>query len=192
MGAPSSSVWRSHTAGARFVPARSWLGADGANGEIAATHLVRRYLAAFGPASRADLAQWTGLPLGVLEPGLEQLELRRFVDEAGRTLLDLPRAPLPDATVPVPIRFLPRWDNVLLAHDLRTRVLPEEYRKVVIAKNGDVAETFLVDGFVAGTWTLADGRVHLQPFAPLPRAARRELGDEASRLEAFVQAAGQA
>jgi hypothetical protein len=155
-------------------------------------HLVRRYLAAFGPASRADLAQWTGLPLGVLEPGLEQLELRRFVDEAGRTLLDLPRAPLPDASVPVPVRFLPRWDNVLLAHDLRTRVLPEEYRKVVIAKNGDVAETFLVDGFVAGTWTLADGRVQLRPFAPLPGAARRELEDEASRLEAFVRAAGQA
>ncbi len=61
--APSSSVWRSHTAGATFVPARSWLGADGADGELAAAQLVRRYLAAFGPASRADLAQWTGLPL---------------------------------------------------------------------------------------------------------------------------------
>jgi hypothetical protein len=190
--APSSSVWRSHTGGATFVPARSWLGRNGDGGVAAAAHLVRRYLAAFGPASRADLAQWTGLPLGVLESGLEQLGLRRFVDEDGRRLLDLPRAPLPDASVVAPARFLPRWDNVLLAHDLRTRILPEEYRKVVIAKNGDVAETFLVDGFVAGTWTLASGRVRLRPFAPVPRRARRELEDEARRLEAFVRAAGQA
>ena len=192
VSAPSASAWRSHTAGATFVPARSWLGSDGAGGDVAATHLVRRYLAAFGPASRADLAQWSGLPLGLLEAGLDALQLRRFADEGGRVLLDLPRAPLPAASVQAPVRFLPRWDNVLLAHDLRTRVLPEEYRKAVIAKNGDVAETFLVDGIVAGTWSLAGGRVDVRPFAPLPRGARRELEDEARRLEDFVRAAGQA
>jgi len=184
---PSSSAWRSNTAGGTFVPAEIWLEARGAGGEEAAGHLARRYLAAFGPATRADLAQWTGLPLALLEPGLERVRLRRLRDEEGRELLDLPRAPLPPADTPAPPRFLPRWDNVLLAHDDRRRVLPEEYRKVVIAKNGDVAETFLVDGVVAGTWSLEAGRVRLAPFAPLPARARRELEAEAARLGAFVR-----
>jgi hypothetical protein len=68
----------------------------------------------------------------------------------------------------------------------RTRILPEEYRKVVIAKNGDVAQTFLVDGVVAGRWRQEDGKVVLEPFAPLARTARRELEDEAARLAAFA------
>ncbi|MGH3137231.1 MAG: winged helix DNA-binding domain-containing protein [Gaiellaceae bacterium] len=182
---PSSSVWRSHTAGGTFVPARSWLGADGAGGEAAAVHLVRRYLAAFGPATRADVCQWTGLPLNVLDPAFAQLQLRRLRDELGRELLDLPRAPLPSPDTPAPPRFLPRWDNLLLSHDDRRRVLPEEYRKAVIAKNGDVARTFLIDGFVAGTWSVEQGRVRLEPFAPLPRCERQDLKDETARLEAF-------
>jgi hypothetical protein len=118
---------------------------------------------------------------------LERLEpLRRFRDEQGHELLDVPRAPLPDAKTPAPVRFLPKWDNVLLAFADRTRVLPEQYRKAVIRMNGDVAQTFLVDGFVAGTWRVEQGRVVLEPFAPLSRSVRRELQDEARRLEAFV------
>ncbi len=81
----------------------------------------------------------------------------------------MPRAPLPDAETPAPVRFLPKWDNVLLAFADRTRVLPEAYRKTVIRMNGDVAQTFLVDGFVAGMWRVEDGRVVLEPFAPLSR-----------------------
>jgi hypothetical protein len=124
-----------------------------------------------------------------LSRAIERLEpLRRFRDERGRELLDLPRAPLPDPETPAPVRFLPKWDNVLLAFADRTRVLPEQYRKTVIAMNGDVAQTFLVDGMVAGTWRVEDGRVLTEPFAPLPRSARRELDDEAGRLEAFVAA----
>ena len=183
---PSSSVWRAHTSGGTFVPARSWLGATGASGDAAAAHLVRRYLGAFGPATRADVAQWTGLPLKTLDPGFALLRLRRLRDELGRELLDLPRAPLPPSETPAPPRFLPRWDNLLLSHDDRRRVLPEEYRKTVIAKNGDVAQTFLVDGFVAGMWALKGSRVRLEPFAPLPRATRAELEEEAARLEAFL------
>lgn len=189
---PESSVWRAHTAGGTFVPARTWLGADGASGDAAAGHLVRRYLAAFGPASREDVAKWTGMARSVVDQGLAQLELRRFRDELDRELVDLPRAPLPPGDAPAPPRFLPRWDNLLLAHDVRTRVLPEEYRPAVIAKNGDVAETFLVDGFVAGLWKLEGGRVRLSPFTPLPRVARREVEDEARRQEAFLRASGQA
>lgn len=153
----------------------------------ARTELVRRYLAAFGPASRADLAGWSGMRVSDFAEAFEALEpLRRFRDENGRELLDLQRAPLPAADTPAPARFLPKWDNVLLGFADRTRILPEEYRKVVIAKNGDVAQTFLVDGLVAGRWRYENGKVALEPFAPLPRSARRELEDEGARLAEFV------
>ena len=149
-------------------------------------HLVRRYLAAYGPASRADLAQWSGVPLRELRPALEALALRTFVDETGRELLDLPRAPVLSADAPALVRFLPRWDESLLAYDRRERILPDEYRRAVIAKNGDFEQTFLVDGFVAGTWRLDGARVVVGPFAPLPLHARRELEDEARHLQAFL------
>jgi len=153
----------------------------------ARAEILRRYLAAFGPASRRDMIQWTMMHVPEIQQALDVLEpLRRFRDEHGRELLDVPRAPLPDPETPVPVRFLPKWDNVLLAFADRTRVLPEQYRKTVIRMNGDVAQTFLVDGFVAGAWSVEDGRVVLEPFAPLSRAARREVDDEAERLEAFV------
>jgi hypothetical protein len=155
----------------------------------ARTELVRRYLAAFGPSTRADIADWSGLRVADFAAALEALEpLRRFRDENGRELLDLPRAPLPPSDTPAPVRFLPKWDNTLLAHADRRRVLPEELRKAVIAKNGDVTQTFLVDGVVAGSWA-ADkkGKVTLTPFAPLPRSARRDAEDEAARLEAWLR-----
>ena len=189
---PESSVWRSHTAGGTFVPARKWLGADGASGDAAAGHLVRRYLAAFGPASREDVAKWTGMARSVVDQGLAQLELRRFRDELDRELVDLRRSPLPPASTPAPPRFLPRWDNLLLSHVVRTRVFSDDHRAAIIARNGDVAETFLVDGFVAGLWTLEGGRVRLRPFAPLPRVTRRDVEDEARRLEAFFRASAPA
>jgi hypothetical protein len=84
------------------------------------------------------------------------------------------------------VRFLPKWDNLLLAFADRTRVLPERYRRVVIKSNGDVAQTFLVDGVVAGTWTEQDGRVVVDPFTRVARAARHELAEETERLEAFL------
>ena len=110
--------------------------------------------------------------------------LRVLRDEAGRELLDLPRAPLPAADTPAPVRFLPKFDNVLLD---RRRVLPEEYRKVVVRKNADVQPTFTVDGLVAGIWSFKAGRVATEPFAPLPRGPRRELEDEAGRLAAWLR-----
>jgi hypothetical protein len=187
---PEASVWRGNTAGSRFVPDRVWLGADAAAGEEAAEHLVRRYLAAFGPATRADVARWTGLSLAPLEPGFARLRVRRLRDADGRRLLDLPRAPIPAADVEAPVRFLPMWDSVLLAHDDRSRILPPEHRRTVIRRNGDVRPTFLVDGLVAGTWRLDDGRVRLEPFSPLPLGARRELEREAESLAAFHAPSG--
>jgi hypothetical protein len=152
----------------------------------ARAEIVRRYLTAFGPATLRDIVAWSMMHVPELKAALALLELRRFRDENGRELLDVPRAPLPDADTPAPVRFLPKWDNLLLAYADRTRVLPEQYRKTVIGKNGDVAQTFLVDGLVAGTWTVQKGRTALEPFAPLSRTVWRELEDEAGRLEAFL------
>jgi hypothetical protein len=153
----------------------------------ARVELVRRYLAAFGPASRADIASWSGMRARDFAPALDALEpLRRFEDESGRELLDLPRAPLPDADTPAPVRFLPKWDNVLLGFADRRRMLDDEHRKTVVMRNGDVAQTFLVDGVVAGTWHVEKGRVVLEPFARLSRAVRREAEDEGARLAAFL------
>ena len=153
----------------------------------AAAYLIRRYLAAFGPATRGDVSAWSGVPIRDLAPGFDSLRLRSFRDEQGRELLDLPRAPLASGDVPAPPRLLPRWEELLLAHKDRTRVLPDEYRKQVIAVNGDVRQAILVDGFVAGYWEQDRDRVALHPFAPIPRQAWRELEDEASRLAAWLR-----
>ena len=153
----------------------------------ARAEILRRYLAAFGPATLRDIGAWSMMHVPELKAALARLEpLRRFRDERGRELLDVSRAPLPDAETPAPVRFLPKWDNVLLGFADRTRVLPEPYRKTVIGTNGDVAQTFLVDGLVAGIWRVEKGRIVTEPFAPLSRTAQRELRDEAERLEAFL------
>src|SRR6188768_2580437 len=182
---PPSGTWERRRANLIELADR-WVGPENSPKDEAAVHIVRRYLAAFGPASREDIASWAGLKRVHVDPVLDRLELRRFRDEAGGELLDVPRAPLPDPETPAPVRFLPKWDNVLLAWADRTRILPEEYRKRVIGANGDVAQTFLVDGFVAGTWRVADGRVAVEPFARLERGVRSEVDDEARRLEAFL------
>lgn len=153
----------------------------------ARAEMLRRYLAAFGPATRRDIVAWSMMHVPEITRSLAVLEpLRRFRDEQGRELLDVPGAPLPDPDTPVPVRFLPKWDNLLLAFADRTRVLPEQYRKKVIRTNGDVAQTFLVDGLVAGTWSIEDGRIVTEPFAPLSRSAQREVEEEAERLQAFL------
>ena len=152
----------------------------------ARAEMLARYLAAFGPASRKDMDAWSMMRQPAIKAALARLELRRFRDERGLELLDVERAPLPDPDTPAPVRFLPKWDNVLLAFADRTRVLPEEYRRTVIGSNGDVAQTFLVDGLVAGLWSIEKGRVVLEPLARLSRSVRRELEDEAERLEAFL------
>jgi hypothetical protein len=178
-----TALWRAQPRG-RFVA----IDAPVAHVPVEArAELLRRYLAAFGPSSLRDIGAWSMMHVPELKAALELLEpLRRFRDEQGRELFDVPRAPLPDPGMPAPVRFLPKWDNVLLAWADRTRVLPEEYRKRVIRMNGDVAQTFLVDGFVAGTWRQENGRVALEPFAQLSRTAQRELKDEAALLEAFL------
>ena len=153
----------------------------------ARAEVIRRYLTAFGPSALRDIRQWSIMGAAELKASLALLEpLRRFRDEHGRELYDVPRGALPDPDTPAPVRFLPKWDNVLLAWADRTRVLPEAYRKRVIGMNGDVAQTFLVDGFVAGTWSVEQGRVATVPFAKLSRTVQQEVRDEAEQLEAFL------
>src|SRR3712207_4704511 len=114
--------------------------------------MVVRYLGAFGPATVKDAQTWSGLTrLGEV---IERLRgrLRIFRDESGRELFDVPDAPMPDSDTPAPPRFLPEFDNLILSHADRTRVIAEGYRKAIASKNGMVPATFLVDGFVQGTW----------------------------------------
>jgi hypothetical protein len=181
-----TALWRARPEG-RFVPLDEPEELDPTE---ARAELLRRYLAAFGPSSRRDIVAWSMLHVPEIGRSLDRLELRRFRDEQGRELLDVSRAPLPDPDTPAPVRFLPKWDNVLLAWADRTRVLPEPYRRKVIGMNGDVAQTFLVDGLVAGIWRVDRGRVMLEPFAPLKGAFRREVEDEAALLEAFLADCG--
>lgn len=177
---PPSGTWGQTRV--RLTTAERWLGARTPH-DPGAT-LVRSYLRAFGPASRADLLRFSQLRAATVDAALETVPLRRFEDEHGRELLDLPRLSLPLPETPAPVRFLPRFDALLLSHNDRSRVIPPEYQRVVI-RGGDVLSTFLVDGLVAGEWRYRDDNVELTPFAPLPRRVRRELEDEARRLAAF-------
>ncbi len=180
---PPSGTWERRRADL-FALAEDWVGPPPAGGERAGVeHLLRRYLAGFGPASVADIQSYTGLPRATFAPVLETMTLRRFRSEAGDELLDLPRAPLPDPETPAPVRFLPTWDATLLVHARRTGLLAEEHRaRIFSTRNPHSSPTFLVDGAVAGTWRHEGGRIALQPFAPLDRATRRALDGEAQRL----------
>jgi hypothetical protein len=182
---PPSGTWEQRRADL-YGCAEDWVGAEDVAVGDARELLVRRYLAAFGPAPKTDIADWGGIPVGELGATLERLTLRRFRDEAGKELLDLPRAPLPDADAPAPPRFLPVWDATLLVHARRTQILPEEYRPLVFnTKTPNSFNTFLVDGQVAGSWRYEGGKVKLDPFDGVARRWRRDLDDEAKRLAAF-------
>ena len=186
---PPSGTWERRRADL-FRLAEEWVGPSDADEEAGLEHLLRRYLGGFGPARLADAADWAGVPVTKLKPAAERLQLRRFRDEQGKELLDLPRAPLPSAETPAPVRFLPVWDATLLVHARRTQILPEAYRPLIFnTKTPHSFNTFLVDGRVAGTWRVqrdgARARLELRPFDRLPRGAHAELADEGGRLLRF-------
>jgi hypothetical protein len=160
----------------------------------AVVHTVRRYLAAFGPSTVDDVSSWTSIRTPPIREAIATLgsEVRVFQDERGRTLYDLAKAPRPDADVDAPVRFLPKWDSTLLAYTPaeRVRILPAAHRKAVILKNGDVAQTVLVDGLVAGTWSLVarpkEAVVEIRPFGRIARADKAALIEEGERLARFL------
>ena len=183
---PPRGLWRGR-GGVRNVLLSAWLGreidplaADGA--DPAGEALVRRYLAAFGPASVADLRAWSGLA-GL--PGAVAAirdELVSFRDERGRELLDLPDAPRPDADTPAPVRFLPAFDNAILGYQDRGRIIDDEHKGLSVAGERVV----LVDGRVAATWTVRDGAVSVAPLGRLSRADRAAVAEEGRELALFL------
>ena len=183
--APPSGTWERRRAD-RFAAAEDWIGAPRTTVTAGTEHLVLRYLAGFGPASRTDVASFTGLPLTALRPVLARLELCRFRGEDGDELLDVPDGPLPDPETPAPPRFLPTWDATLLVHARRTLILPEAYRPLIFhTKMPPSYPTFLVDGQVTGMWRFEEGGIGLTPFRRLLSGERREVDEEAARLAEF-------
>jgi Winged helix DNA-binding domain len=157
------------------VAANAWLGASAVDEEEAVAYLVRRYLAAFGPATARDAARWAGTPVATTRAALERVP----TVDVGDGFLDLARSPRP-GNVSAPPRLLPVWESVLLAHEDRARILPQDAPPFVFENR-----TFAVDGVVAGIWRVAGETLTLSPFAPVPRAHRRELEEEARRAAAF-------
>ncbi|MEX2551694.1 MAG: winged helix DNA-binding domain-containing protein [Actinomycetota bacterium] len=184
---PIDGGW-SYPGNPQFTLAESWL-----EGEIAAEdhlkELLFRYLAAFGPASATDFQTWSGLRLRErIDEFRPQLVVYR--DEARRELFDLPEAIIPPDDTAAPVRLLPEYDNLLLAHRKRTRVIADEHRSRVYLPGLRVRSTFLVDGFVAGAWKLESSKTSadlvIEPFQPLSAAEAKELSQEAERLVQFL------
>ena len=185
---PPRAVWGA-AGQARHTSAQAWLGA-GLDPGPSPGALVTRYLGAFGPATVADVQAWSGLTrLGEvadrLRPGL-----RTFRDEQGRELFDLPDAPRPGPGAPAPVRLVAEFDNLILSHADRTRVISEADRQRLNTPNGVFPGTLLVDGFVAGTWRLTRSRgaavLTIEPFRPVPPRDRDAITAEGKRMLGFA------
>ncbi len=187
---PPAGTWNFGGSPAHAL-AEAWLGRPLADPSEGLRRLVLRYLAAFGPATVKDIQAWSGLTR--LKGVIEELkpQLCTFRDEQGNELLDLPDSPLPAPNASAPPRFLPEFDNLVLSHADRRRFVPDEYRTSVFLSVGRVRATFLVDGFVRGTWkierTREVARLVIEPFEPLPGEIRDELVEEGERLVRFVE-----
>ncbi|WP_344880953.1 winged helix DNA-binding domain-containing protein [Allokutzneria multivorans] len=183
---PPRGLWRTK-GGVRNTPLDSWLGREvdalaPEGTDPVGAELVRRYLAAYGPATTADLRAWSGVA-GL--PGAVKAvrdELISFRDERGRELLDLPDAPRPDEDTPAPVRFLPAFDNALLGYDDRTRIVDDEHRNLSIAGERVV----LVDGRVSATWTVDEDEVIVFPLRDLTRAERTDVVEEGRETASFL------
>jgi hypothetical protein len=193
ISAPPGGHWAYGGTDAPYVAARHWIegGARPAE-EDAIRILINRYLGAFGPASLADIAQFAGQVPARIRPVLTALapSLRRFTDEQGRALFDLPRAPRPSADTSAPVRFLPRYDELLIGFAHRDRVIAQKHRAAVYSKNAIIEAVFLVDGVAAGTWALVRSKdeavVNIRPFGALGRADRAAALAEAEALARFM------
>lgn len=187
---PEEKTW-SFPADSRFALADAWLDADVPADGDAREDLVLRYLASHGPATVADAQTWTGLR--GLKPLFESLRERlvTFRDEGGRELFDLPDAPRPDEDVDAPVRFLPEFDEAIVAHQERGRIVDDAHKSSLFASGLRVLASFLVDGRAAGTWSIARDKkratLTLVPFGKVTKKARAELEEEGERLLRFAE-----
>ncbi len=154
----------------------------------AAVLVIRRYLGAFGPASKRDVARWAGVAQRDFAAAWERVQTTSFRDEEGRELLDLPVQPLPPAKTKLPPRFLGRWDQALLAHADRDRIIPPELLPLKLTHAGD--QTLTVDGRVCASWLLKSSagvaRIELEPHADIRRSAHAAIRREAKRVAAIL------
>ncbi len=180
---PDGGRW-GFTPKAPFTDAERWLGKP-LRKSADRKELVRRYLAAFGPATVKDAEAWSGVP------GLASAfddELVAFADEKGRELFDLTDAPRPGEDTEAPVRLLPEFDNLVLAHADRSRVIADRHRENLTSKNLRVRATVLVDGVVAAFWRLErKATVVVEPLRKLKAAEQREIEQEATGLAAFAE-----
>jgi hypothetical protein len=179
---PPRGIW-GQSAQPAWTSTELWLGRQ-PNAKPSIEKLIPRYLAAFGPASIADMSSWSGLT--GLRTAVERLrpQLRTFRDERGRELFDVPDGPLPDPKTPAPPRFIPEYDNLLIGHHDRTRVIDHAYRHVIFIG------TLLVDGFVQGTWAIKRQRdtstLTIEPLRRLTPTDRKAIAEEGERLLDFA------
>jgi len=193
VSAPPGGHWEYGGTEAPYVAASHWIGGDGRPSEaLALERLVRRCIAAFGPVSLADIAKFAGQVAPRLRPTLEALapKLRAFKDEAGRTLYDLPTAPRPAAGTRAPARFLPRYDEVLIAYQNRERIVSSKFRSALYAKNGIIEAALLIDGMVAATWSIARAKdqavLEIHPLTRIAPSDRADATTEGERLVRFA------
>jgi hypothetical protein len=176
---------------ADFALADAWLRKKVPSAGGSPKELIRRYLAAFGPAAVTDAQSWSGL--AQLAPVFEELRpsLVTFQDDRKRELFDLPDAPRPDADTPAPVRFMPEFDNLILGHHDRSRVISDDHRQRIASPNLLVPATLLVDGMVAGVWAIErkkrEATLIIEPFVTIPVKRKSELRDEAERLLGFSE-----
>ncbi len=177
-------VWGAN-APAALTTIESWLGRS-LDPAPSIEAVVLRYLAAFGPASVMDVQAWSGLTR--LREVVERLPLRRYVDAQGNELYDADGAVLPAPDTPAPVRFLPEYDNVLLSHADRSRVIPPGRRVPLPPGNGATTGTVLVDGMFQALWKLRGDVLEVDPFRTLTAAEHDDLAEEAERLLGLIAA----
>lgn len=184
---PPSGTWERRRADV-FLDAERWIGSEKSSVKKGRELLVRRYLGGFGPATVKEIGNWAGLHPKLVAPVVGRMKLRRFENESGGELLDLPGAPLPDPETPAPVRFLPTWDASLLGHANRSGIVPAEHRpKLFNPKYPQSQAAILIDGRLAGTWRYDEKkkRIETKPFARLDAKAKKEVKAEADRLADF-------
>jgi hypothetical protein len=187
---PPRGVW-GRSGRARYATLESWTGRE-LEAEPSIDEMVLRYLGSFGPATAMDAQRWSGLTR--LKAVLERLRPRlvTFRDEDGKELFDVPDAPRPDPDVPAPVRLLGEYDNVLLGHADRRRLVPEDFPWAAMLAPGRFVNNLLVDGMLRATWWIErDGdraTLAIRPFQELSTAERDEVAAEAERMLAFSAA----